>query len=68
MEIRKFSRLVSTLCFFGIIYYFSGCSTPSALKTGMKNGVKRLVYKAKNPSMDEGVLIGGVMYGGEAAI
>ena len=68
MEIRKFSRIVSTLCFFGIVYYFSGCSTPSALKTGMENGVKSLVYKAKNPSMDEGVLIGGIMYGGEAAI
>jgi len=59
-NLLKLVRLVSPLCVCSVVFYLAGCSTPSMLRI-----VTDPDYDA---TFDDGMLVGGVMWGGEAAL
>ena len=53
------AQLAGLLCLGGLIFFIAGCSTPY---------MKKLSDRADNPTFEDGMIIGGVLWGGKAAV
>jgi len=58
-ETGNCAQLAGLLCLSGLIFFFAGCSTPY---------MKKLSDRADNPAFEDGMIIGGVLWGGKAAV